>query len=91
MPFPDRPQGKDDPNAAVCQPALVGVLNDAGVHQCRSGIAIFMTEIRTDQQFRLALEMLSVEAENRLHLFISFDKNLFYLPMTIGKITQDDA
>ena len=83
MPLTDRTQRKQDAKASFLQPALIGMTHDAGVHQGRGGIAIFVTEIGANQLLPLVANPFQRQIEKGANLFEPVEEDLARLPVAL--------
>src|SRR3546814_17053288 len=60
----------------------------AGIHEGRSGIAIFMTEIRTDELALVIADSVTVQLQLRFDLFIARHEDPARLPMALFAVLQ---
>src|SRR3546814_18413135 len=60
----------------------------AGIHEGRSGIAIFMTEIRTDELALVIADSVTVQLQLRFDLFIARHEDTARLPMALFEVLQ---
>jgi hypothetical protein len=74
-----------------CDAGLVGVRDDAGVHQCSSGVAIFMAKIGTDKQFARHRNAGKVELYDMAQFNTALVENRFGLPVALLEIDHHPA
>src|SRR3546814_6691030 len=72
--LPHCTKGHDDPLRPFRHTALIMMWHHAGIHEGRSGIAIFMTEIRTDELALVIADSVTVQLQLRFDLFIARDR-----------------
>src|SRR3546814_1662220 len=77
--LPHCAQGHDDPLRPFRHTALIMMWHHAGIHEGRSGIAIFMTEIRTDELALVIADSRSEEHTSELQSLMRISYAVFFL------------
>ena len=90
VPLPHRAHRHDEAHRPAREARLVGVEDDAGVHQRRRGIAVFVAEIGADQPLAYVRKALG-----HIHQLRDFAEALVEhalgLPVALGKVGKDRA
>ena len=90
VPLPHRAQRHRDPGRAWRETALIGMRDDAGIHQRGGGIAVLVAEIGPDQLLPGFRQHRAVDRQRELDLIVADHEHAARLPVTRLEVLEHD-